>query len=317
MQQDPHTSMTSGVIEIASNSVSLLVGTVTPKGLTRTQEESTPIEFRASVQALGGFTPEVRTAALESIRKYQVLATQQGAEHILLVGHKVVRSAENKKLFLEELQRATGLECQILSGEQVAALAFLGAISTNGADMPPDGGVLDIGPGSIEFIYEEGGRISWLTSVPKGSGWIRDQYLSSNPPTHTEVERARSFLHTFIPDALQVPQVPSSLIVTGSSAKALLNLEEQETNGDRLTGEDLQVHLQRLLQLPAESLAQRYGQPTERARLLPAGVLLVLEVMDYLHLEMCQLTSSGLPHGVLLAYARYGETWLDHLNASK
>jgi len=35
-------------------------------------------------------------------------------------------------------------------------------------------------------------------------------------------------------------------------------------------------------------------------------------MMEYLHLDEIRVTDHGVREGVLLAYARYGEYWLDH-----
>jgi len=63
--------------------------------------------------------------------------------------------------------------------------------------------------------------------------------------------------------------------------------------------------------LPAEEISERFGQEIERARVLPAGALILLAAMDRLNLNEVRVSDYGLRHGVLLAYARYGEHWLD------
>jgi inorganic triphosphatase YgiF len=71
-----------------------------------------------------------------------------------------------------------------------------------------------------------------------------------------------------------------------------------------------------LLALPAEEIAQRYEQPVDRARILPAGALIIQKVMDRLGLEEIRVSSHGIREGVLLAYARYGDDWLQKINES-
>jgi len=68
--------------------------------------------------------------------------------------------------------------------------------------------------------------------------------------------------------------------------------------------------------LPAEEIAQRYEQPLDRARILPAGALIIQKVMTRLRLEEIQVSEHGIREGVLLAYARYGDRWLETVNES-
>ena len=77
-----------------------------------------------------------------------------------------------------------------------------------------------------------------------------------------------------------------------------------------LTHDDL-VRCEGLLSaLPAEEVAERYKQPVKRARVLPAGALVIRSVMERLHLDEIRVSPHGIREGALLAYTRYGERWL-------
>jgi exopolyphosphatase/pppGpp-phosphohydrolase len=66
--------------------------------------------------------------------------------------------------------------------------------------------------------------------------------------------------------------------------------------------------------LTAEEIAQRFEQRLERARILAAaGALIIQVVMQYLH--VIRVSSHGVREGVLLAYTRYGEHWLEEVNS--
>ena len=66
--------------------------------------------------------------------------------------------------------------------------------------------------------------------------------------------------------------------------------------------------------LTAEEISQRYGQPIGRAYILPAGALIIREAMSRLNLQEIAISPHGIREGVLLAYARYGENWLERVN---
>lgn len=306
-------AVTCAAIDLGSNSTEVLVAHCTPDQLDVVKDESTMTRLGESVKETGEIAPDKRDEALAALRQYQELAQQCGADPILVVATEAMREARNRESVVEDIQRETGLQVNIIEGTLEAAYTYHGAVY--GSDTPPDTGVLDVGGASTELVTAQERHITWLISVPIGSGWLHEQYLSSNPPSPDEVEKAENFLHTYIP-GLHVPQPPPALIVTGSSAKALLKLAKQalklDEQGDRLTREDLLGCRGLLLSLPAEVIAQHYGQSIERARVLPGGVLLILAVMDYLHLDDIRVSDHGVREGVLLAYARYGEHWLDH-----
>ena len=179
-------------------------------------------------------------------------------------------------------------------------------------------GVVDVGGGSTEIVTAENRDITWLTSVPIGSGALHDRYLPSDPPPNKEVEAARSFLAGQL-QMIQVPKLPSSLIVTGSSASALLKCAKTafklDEHDGRLTLEEL-AHCEGLLcALPAKEIAKRFEQRLERARILPAGGIIIQEVMKYLHLNEIRVSSHGVREGALLAFTRYGGQWLEEINS--
>ena len=66
--------------------------------------------------------------------------------------------------------------------------------------------------------------------------------------------------------------------------------------------------------LPAEEIANRFEQNLERARILAAGALIIQVAMEYMHINEIHVSSQGVREGALLAYARYGDGWLEEVN---
>ena len=76
---------------------------------------------------------------------------------------------------------------EVLTGEQEARLAFLGAART--LDHVPDGelGVVDVGGGSSEMVVGSlPDRVTWSASLGLGSGDLTDSRLHSDPPSDAE-----------------------------------------------------------------------------------------------------------------------------------
>jgi hypothetical protein len=208
---------------------------------------------------------------------------------------------------------------ELISGNAEAALTFFG--STYEANKEPvhptQIGVMDLGGGSLELVTARNNRINWRTSIPIGSGWLHDRYLPSNPPAYDEIAVAETFLQTYF-QGMQVKHRPPILIVTGGSANALLFLVHQAFRLNKqhthLTQQDL-LRCQGLLSsLTAEEIADRYRIPAARARILLAGSLIIQAVMSRLRVNEIRISSHGIREGVLLAYERYGEHWLEVVN---
>ena len=309
---------TRAAIDIGSNTIHIVVARCTADDLDIVADEVEMPRIGESVTATGEISPEKRDDAITVLHKYKSLAEQHGACPILVVATEAIRQAKNSTEFLDDVQRGTGLKVQIIDGSVEAVLTFYGATYEFYKETKPSVqvGVMDLGGGSMELVMAKNRQISWHTSIPIGSGWLHDRYLPSNPPTYDEWTVARAFLSTYF-QGMHLRRTSPVLIITGGSANSLLYLARGAFGLDpgepRLTHDDL-VRCEGLLSaLSAEEVAQRYGQPLKRARVLPAGVLIIRMVMEQLGLDEIRVSPHGIREGALLAYTRYGEQWLQRV----
>ena len=303
------------VIDIGSNTIEVLVARCQPNELETIEHQSTLARLGENVNENGEISSDKMKTAVDAVRKYQKLAQQHGAEQILALATEALREASNKQDFLDTIKRETGIEVQLISGYAEAALDYLGA--TCSPHTPHDAGVLDVGGGSTEIVTAKNGQITWLTSVPIGSGAIHDRYLHSDPATHEEMEAARSYLARYM-QTLRIPAMPPVLVVTGSSASSLLKLAQHafklDENTHRMTHSDISACQGLLNALPAKEIARHFEQKIERARILAGGALIIQAVMQYMHLDEIHISPQGVREGALLACTRYGDGWLDEIN---
>ena len=303
------------VIDIGSNTIEVLVARCLPDDLETIEHQSTLARLGESVNENGEISSDKLKTAVDAVRKYQELAKQRGAEQILALATEALREASNQQEFLDTIKREAGVEVQLISGSAEATLDYYGA--TYSPHIPAGAGVLDVGGGSTEIVTARPGHITWLTSIPIGSGAIHDRYLHSDPATYEEMEAARSYLTKYM-QTLRIPERPPALVVTGSSASSLLKLAQHafklDEQSQRMRYTDLSECVGLLSALPAQEVAKRFEQKLERARILAAGALIIQAAMQYLHIDEIHISSHGVREGVLLAYTRYGDGWLEEVN---
>jgi exopolyphosphatase/pppGpp-phosphohydrolase len=314
MQQQA--SAIRAAIDIGSNSIKVLVARCLPGDLEIIEHQTTMARLGENVDNSGEISRDTFDTALDAVRKYQELAKKHGAEQILAIATEALREARNSQDFMEAVKHETGIEVQLISVSAEAVLDYYGATYDPG--IPSDAGVLDVGGGSTEIVTAKNTHITWLTSIPIGSRALHDRYLPSDPPTYVEMEAARSYLAKYL-QTIHIQEPPPALIVTGSSASALLKLAQRafklDEQCDPLTHEDLSRCEGLLGALLAEEIARRFEQSLERARILAAGALIIQAVMQYLHRSDIRVSSHGVREGALLAYTRYGERWLEEVDS--
>ncbi len=301
-------------IDVGSNTIHMVVARCFPDTLEILADEVELTRIGESVTATGKISPEKTQAALQTLRAYQALATQYGAEQVFVVATEAIRQAGNSDEFLARVRQETGLEIRVISGTVEATLTFSGA--TYEAGQQERIGVMDLGGGSLEMVFARRMHITWRTSIPIGSGWLHDQYLSGNPPTSGEIQAAETFLQTYFRGE-KLDNAISALIVTGGSANSLLRLARRAFSHPE---ESIHLSLEHLMRcqslltaLPAEEIASRYDQPLARARILLAGTLIIKHITQKLAIQEIVISPHGIREGVLLAYARYGDRWLEEV----
>ncbi len=308
-------------IDIGSNTIHIVVARATAHMLDIAADEVELVRIGESVNASGRISQEKIDHALSVLKQYKALAEQHCAESICVVATEAIRQASNSADFIEQVRQVTGLQIQIISGTAEATLTFYGATyEVEAQPNPPDVvGVMDLGGGSLELVTAKHSQITWKTSVPIGSGWLHDRYLTGDPPEQKSIVVAETFLQTYF-QGMNIKRKPPVLIVTGGSANSLLYLARRafklEMQQTLLTQHDL-LRCQGLLgALAAEEIAQRFEQPVGRARIMLAGAMIITAMMSRLRLDQIHISPHGIREGVLLAYERYGASWLERVGGN-
>ncbi|HET8844265.1 MAG TPA: CHAD domain-containing protein [Ktedonobacteraceae bacterium] len=307
-------ALMSAAIDVGSNTIHIVVARCFPTTLEIVADEVEMVRIGESVTATGAISSEKSLLAIRVLKEYRELAEKHGAQSIFVAATEAIRQASNSTEFIDQVREETGLEIRLISGVIEAELTFFGA--TYEAGNPEQVEVMDLGGGSMELVLARNMQIVWRTSLPVGSGWLHDSYLSSDPPSTDEIETAETFLHTYF-RTLPAKRSAPLLIVTGGSANSLFFLAQKalhyESEERRLDQKTLQRCRALLSALEAKDIATLYQQPLARAKILLAGILIIQHVMQRLQVEEIRVTEHGIREGVLLAYARYGEKWQEIL----
>lgn len=303
-------------IDIGSNTLRVVIARCLSTGLDILATDEALVRIGESVNATGEISDEKQDHTIAVLRQFQQLGQQHSAQVTLAIATEAIRKATNRAAFLAAIKDATGIDIHCIDGAIESVLTFYGATYAlnEQARTPALVGVMDLGGGSTELVLAKHQQIIWHTSLPIGSGWLHDRYLTADPPTHSDNEAASTFLRTYL-YGLELNRFPSILYATGGSANTLLHMAQQafglNTTDDTLTYMDL-IRCEGLLwSLPAQEIAQRYQIDTRRARILSAGVLILRSIMKRFELSEIHVSTNGIREGLALAYARYGEQWFE------
>lgn len=324
-------------IDIGSNTVHLLVAR--PRrdraDLKALADAAELVRFGADIAVHGEIGRERMKRARNAVREQVALARSLGATTVLGIATEGVRAARNGADVLDWLARETGVRFALVSGEQEAALTYWGVTSGLPATYERHA-VVDLGGGSMEIAVGEGEHVRWRASLPLGAGTVHARWLSADPPASRDISAA----HVAIGELLRPldPPLPvHEVAVCGGAATGLRALTRRAPEIQHLsrafararaarglagrgnparrfrylTHEHLSALLHVLQTLPAAEVAARYGIDAGRAPLLPAGCLALLTTLEKLHAPRLRVSRQGIREGMVYAYHRYGDAWLD------
>ncbi len=285
--------MRRACIDIGSNTTRLLVAECDGEQLLEVHQDRAFTRIGRGLRRDGTIAPAKIAEVVEVVAAQLRVARKLGALDVRGVATAAIRRAVNGPALVEAIRGACGLDVEILSGEEEARLAFVGAART--LDHVPAGelGVVDVGGGSSELVVgTEPESVSWCTSFGLGSGDLADGWLRSDPPSTAELSAARARVAEAL-EGLEVPH-PVEAVAVGGSATSLRRLA-----GPILDPEAFKRSLRLLATERANEVARRFALDLERVRLLPAG-LLILQAVSELFGTSLALGRGGVREGVLL-----------------
>jgi exopolyphosphatase/guanosine-5'-triphosphate,3'-diphosphate pyrophosphatase len=278
-------------IDIGSNTTRLLVAEADGTRLREVVSERAFTRLGANAERAVG--PR-KIAEVASIVERQVrLANELGVHSMRVVATAAVRQATDRRALAAAIDAACGSTLEILGAEDEARLAFAGAIGTLTAPPPGLLGVVDVGGGSTELVVgRASGGVVWSVSLPVGSALLTEADLPSDPPKPAELACLREKLAGVFGE-VDAPQ-PTAAYAVGGSATSMQRLMGVTLDRDALTR-----GLQALVGQPSSEVALRLGLHVQRARLLPAAILLLDAAARALTAPLL-LAGGGLREGVVL-----------------
>jgi exopolyphosphatase / guanosine-5'-triphosphate,3'-diphosphate pyrophosphatase len=280
-------------IDIGSNTTRLLVADCDAQQLEWIHQERSFTRLGNELFEHGTIRPAKIAEVVDVVRDQRDVAARLGATAVHAVATEALRSAANGSALVAAIHDATGLSVEVLSEAEEARLAFVGATGTLREPPSERLGVVDVGGGSSELVVGEApDQVQWWASVPLGSGRLTRRHLFTDPPTEPELSSARTQIAAELA-GLDAPR-PSAVVAVGGSATSL----------SRVAGPVLssRVLAQALMLLGAErstKIAIDYEIDAERARLLPAGLLILGQVAELFRAPLV-VGHGGIREGVLL-----------------
>ncbi|MDO4917410.1 MAG: exopolyphosphatase [Rothia sp. (in: high G+C Gram-positive bacteria)] len=198
--------MRIGAIDCGTNSIRLLIAEV--------QQGADGPELRDVVRMMKivrlgegvDSTHRFADAALQRTfavaREYAALIAEHRVESLRFGATSATRDAENRDVFINEIQNILGVQPEVISGTEEAALSFVGAVSAIG-NSEENTLVIDLGGGSTEFVLGNQSGVSAAYSANIGCVRLTERHQVSAPMTAQQRELIEADVDVAIEEVLQ------------------------------------------------------------------------------------------------------------------
>ena len=181
-------------IDCGTNSIRLLVADLDPATGTSSDVERRMeiVRLGEGVDRTGQLSPAALRRTFAACEGYAQVVRRSGVAALRFVATSASRDVTNRDEFVAGVRARLGVEPEVISGDEEAALSFAGATrELQGGMAQAPYLVVDIGGGSTEFVLGSGG-IQAARSVDVGCVRMTERHLHGDPPTAAEVAAARA-----------------------------------------------------------------------------------------------------------------------------
>ena len=301
--------MRLGVLDVGSNTVHLLVVDAYP-GARPLPAFSHKAELKLAAHLAGGSTLSgPGEASLRGVVEEALLvAEDKGVEDIIAFATSAVREAENGEQVLARIRKQTGVQINVMTGQEEARLTFLAARRwfgwSSGRLL-----VIDIGGGSLEVASGVDEMPEAVASLPLGAGRLTRDWMSTDPPSPQEIRRLRKHVRAEIARGTggmlrQGP--PDHVVGTSKTFRQLARIAGAAPSGEGpyvkrvLRHSDVAALAERLTAMTQAERARLPGVSAGRSPQLPAGAIVADAILDLLGVDQIELCPWALREGVIL-----------------
>ena len=293
------------VIDVGTNSVKFHIAERAGDGSWLTVVDRAEVtRLGEGLDDSGRLEPEPIRRTADAIAGMVEEAQQNGIEGIAAVGTAGMRTASNSSELIDAVRERTGIEIEVIPGEEEARLAFL-AVKAALGQTTGSLVVFDTGGGSSQFTFGHDDRIDERFSVNVGAVRFTEQYGLDGAVGEDVVVQAQAGIAADL--GLDGLPSPDQLVGMGGAVTNIAavkhELEKYDPaviQGTVLTAAevDRQIELYR-----TRSVGERreiVGLQPNRAEVILAGACVVRTVMAKLGSDSMTVSDRGLRHGVLV-----------------
>jgi exopolyphosphatase/guanosine-5'-triphosphate,3'-diphosphate pyrophosphatase len=288
-------------VDLGSNSFHMVVARYSHGQLVILDRLREMVRLAAGLGDSGRLDDAATERALRCLERFGQRLRAVRADSVRVVGTNALRHAKRKRWFLERARAALGHPIEIISGLEEARLIYSGVAHTS--PMSPDKRlVIDIGGGSTEVVIGEGFNPLLLESLSVGCVGLSSAYFDDGRISAKRLERARTAVRLELEPVQEAYRKMGWLNAFGSSGTVRVisdSLRAINPESPHITLDNLNGLAERVIAAGHVDDLDLPEVDSERAPVFPAGLAILLEVVENFGIERVRVAEGAMREGLL------------------
>ncbi|KRN31244.1 exopolyphosphatase [Weissella halotolerans] len=297
------------VVDFGSNSTRMVVEELTATGTFKeVQREKVDTRLAQGMHQNGGALTQAAMERVEqALIQFQAIYRQYPNVKVEGIATAAIREATNQKAFLAHVFETTGIDVQVLTGDQEAYYDYLGAMSA----LPKieDAWLLDTGGASVELVGIEERMAANFISLPFGAVNLSERFqLGFETVSAKQLQAAEAYVSQQF-DSLPwlVDEDPLPIILLGGANRSLARLNrgrqgfdtKTDFHGYHMTTAEVLTTFDELVALTYQERRELLGKEANRADIIISGLVPLIELIQRTDAKEVVFSSSGVREGFL------------------
>lgn len=296
-------------IDVGSNTIRLLIGRVESGKVIRRKTEMVITRLASGIAETGMLNADNMEKSVSVLKVFSDIISAYGISHIRAVGTSALREAENSEEFMRRVLSGTGINIEVISGEEEAEFTARGVLF----DLPETESsfIIDIGGGSAEWIVCRNSFPAEMGTIPTGVVKLFDNHIKSDPPSKDDIlslkkesdtvlSRVKTQMGHLINSRTVFIGTAGTITTLASIDIGLESYDHKKIHRYNISFKKLYDISERLISVSLSERKKMIGLEPERADLIIPGILFTINIMKLFGFDNILVSDNGLLEGALI-----------------
>lgn len=295
----------TAIIDIGSNTIRLVLYLYDKEeGLRELGNIKTVARLRTYILPTGEMSEEGIQVLTETLLTFKAMLDDFEIVDVKAAATAAIRQATNRDSIIARMKEYTGIQIELLSGEEEAYYGYMAVAYSMGT---PSAITIDIGGGSTEITLYKDKQLLNTHSFPFGTVSLKQNFVKGDIPNSSERKELIDFVKEQFLSLPWIQGVQLPIIAIGGSARNIAQIHQQRraypiasVHGYEIPKQDIDELSNYLGNMSFDALKQLDGLSTDRADIIVPALEVFCVLMEVVQSEVFQLTNKGLREGLIL-----------------